>query len=485
METEDRRAAKAQLVTHMLQGQPWDAAAAAAGLHVSRSTAYRLLQRVRTQGEAALADGRHGHPTKLRAPLHHWLEEFWRERPQATCRKAQTALEARFGVEVSQSHLSRVRAALGLTPVPEAREKKQAPSQPVEPTWQEGAGSLLLLAAAHKTGLLEALECAMPVAQAMPSSRLAHSTSASRRWLLLTLLFLGAVGLRRIWDLRGYTATALALLSGRKRAYSYRHVERFLSEVAQAGGAEPLTDALAAWTTRLWKPATADGESPVPVYYLDGHRKPVYSDCLLPRGVIGRTGKILGCRTLLLLHDAQGHPLLATTHRGDLHLTLGTPSLLTRYETATSQMSLRRLVIDREGMAAEFLSTLAAEERWVVTILRDSAVSRAGVLYRGGALSSSGARSGWAGHPRGASGSLQPGFARAAWAVAFPRRRPYSGLARSGARSARRRGPPSLPLSSQRCARACLVDGELGTNANSQHAHRTQTDPHCHDGWRC
>jgi transposase len=110
---EDRRAAKARLVTHMLQGQPWHAAAAAAGLHVSRSTAYRLLQRVRTQGEVAFADGRHGHPVKLRAPLCHWLEEFWRDRQEATCREAQVALEARFGVRVSQSHLSRVRAALG------------------------------------------------------------------------------------------------------------------------------------------------------------------------------------------------------------------------------------------------------------------------------------------------------------------------------------------------------------------------------------
>jgi hypothetical protein len=210
----------------------------------------------------------------------------------------------------------------------------------------------------------------VPVCQALPSSRLAHSTRASRRRLVLTLLFLGAVGLRRTWDLRGYTGAGLALLTGRKRASSYRHTERFLSEVAQAGGAETLTDTLAAWTTRLWKPAAEDCEASVPVSYLDGHRKPVYSDCLIPRGVIGRTGKVLGCRTLFLLHDAQGHPLLATTHRGDLHLTLGVPSLLTRYEMATDEVSLRRLVIDREGMAAEFLAKLAAEGCWVVTILR-------------------------------------------------------------------------------------------------------------------
>ena len=124
METEEQRAAKRELVQHMLQGQPWHVAAAAAGLHISRATAYRLLQRVRTQGEAAFADGRHGHPTKLRAPLRHWLEAFWRDRQEATCREAQAALSARFGVRVSQSHLSRVRIALGVTSHPQGAGEK-------------------------------------------------------------------------------------------------------------------------------------------------------------------------------------------------------------------------------------------------------------------------------------------------------------------------------------------------------------------------
>jgi hypothetical protein len=48
--------------------------------------------------------------------------------------------------------------------------------------------------------------------------------------LVLTLLLLGVVGLRRTWDLRGYTGGALALLSGRKRAYGYFHTERLLSK---------------------------------------------------------------------------------------------------------------------------------------------------------------------------------------------------------------------------------------------------------------
>jgi transposase len=124
MEAAAYRAAKAQVVEQMLQGHPWHAAVVTAGLRISRSTAYHLVKRVRTQGEAALIDGRHGHPTKLRAQLRHWLEAYWRDHQEATCREAQAALEALFGVRVSQSHLSRVRTALGVTHHPQSEGEK-------------------------------------------------------------------------------------------------------------------------------------------------------------------------------------------------------------------------------------------------------------------------------------------------------------------------------------------------------------------------
>ena len=91
---------------------------------------------------------------------------------------------------------------------------------------------------------------------------------------------------------------------------------------------------------------------------------------LFPRGLIGRTGKVLGCRALGVLHDQEGHSLLATTHRGDQHLTIGLPAILKHDEQAAGLESLKRIVVDREGMAAEFLAALASEERTVVTVLR-------------------------------------------------------------------------------------------------------------------
>ncbi len=191
--------------------------------------------------------------------------------------------------------------------------------------------------------------------------------------LVLTLLFLPVAGLARTWDLRGYTGTMLALLSGRERAYSQRYTERFLARLAAVGTANRLTEVLARWTWSLWQTEQICSEpsaSPA-VFYVDGHRKAVYSDVLLPRGPVGKLGgKILGSRELVVLHDADGHPLLATTQRGDCHLTVGAPQMLHSYEQAIGQAHVQRVVVDREGMASEFLAQQKLEGRQVITLLK-------------------------------------------------------------------------------------------------------------------
>jgi hypothetical protein len=245
------------------------------------------------------------------------------------------------------------------------------------PEWQEGAGGLLLLAAAHETALLSQLEAVLPM---KPRSLREPEPSPQRlfppqRSLLLTLLFLPAVGLHRFWELRSYTGGELAVLTGRSHPYSYRHTERFLLQLSAAQADQALTQALARWTAAVWQVEERTRGAPSSSFYVDGHRKPVYTETLIPRGLIGRLGKIAGCRALVLLHDEQGHPLLVTTHRGDLHLTQGVPQLLTSYEQVTETMHLNHLVVDREAMAADFLTQLNTEGRTLTTILKTNQYS--------------------------------------------------------------------------------------------------------------
>jgi len=280
-------------------------------------------------------------------------------------------------VSVSISQINRVRRQLGVSnhsrnqePGKKPAEKERSPS-PEE--WQEGAGSLLLLAATQQTNVLTQLETALSpkVLTAAPSLRLAHSQPEPLRCQLLTLLFLEVGGLRRTWDLRGYSGQTLALLTNRRLAYSYRHIERFLAELAR--GWEQMRFSPKPWQTgpllcgshnTIWGAALLLSSTSM------DRRLAVYADHLIPRGLVGRLGKVLGCRALVVLRDQESHPLLVTTDRGDLHLTAGLPAIIACYELAAGLHSVQRVVVDREGIAAEFLAALASEGRSVVTVLR-------------------------------------------------------------------------------------------------------------------
>ncbi len=251
---------------------------------------------------------------------------------------------------------------------PARREKNH---RAVEANLQEGAGGLLLLAAAHETGLLGDLETAIASCEPTTARSLLSSSPRCLGQLMLTLLFFPLGGLHRTHDLRSYSGNTLAVVTGRSRAYGYCHTERFLSQLAKANGSEALTTALGSWTAHLWGAGSQDvGEQTAPCLYIDGHRKPVYADSLIPRGLIGRTGKILGGRALVLVHDEHGHPRLATTSRGDQHLTVGLPQVLARYEQAGGKTAHARLIVDREGMAAPFLRDLSRAGHTVVTLLK-------------------------------------------------------------------------------------------------------------------
>ena len=124
MDRQACRAAKAQMIAGMEAGQSWQEAAGQAGVQTSRTAAYRLLQRVRTEGATALEDQRHGHPTKVREPVRQWLVQFCRAAPEVAGRTAQAGLQEQFHLEVSISQINRLRAALGVSrPAPGVGKK--------------------------------------------------------------------------------------------------------------------------------------------------------------------------------------------------------------------------------------------------------------------------------------------------------------------------------------------------------------------------
>src|SRR5260370_28428350 len=101
MEQEQRRAAKQQMLELMEAGVSWQEAATTAGVQTSRATPYRWRQEARTRGEAALQDGRHGHPAKVLPPVLHWLEFPCQATSVVATSPVQGSLPDQFAVALS------------------------------------------------------------------------------------------------------------------------------------------------------------------------------------------------------------------------------------------------------------------------------------------------------------------------------------------------------------------------------------------------
>lgn len=129
MARHQRQAAREQLVTTMLEGHTFRQISASTPTPLKRAMAYRLLHAVRTKGESALQDGRHGHPSKLRGEARAFLESCCREAPCTPSSTLQVALRERFDLQVSVSQINRVRADLGVSNPskrsPQEKKRKQ------------------------------------------------------------------------------------------------------------------------------------------------------------------------------------------------------------------------------------------------------------------------------------------------------------------------------------------------------------------------
>src|SRR5690242_12426310 len=81
MQAPDPFVAKREVGRAMLQGCSWREAVKAAGVQMSRATAYRQRQRLLAGGEAAWHDRRQGHATKVRGAVRTWLEGYYQHHP--------------------------------------------------------------------------------------------------------------------------------------------------------------------------------------------------------------------------------------------------------------------------------------------------------------------------------------------------------------------------------------------------------------------
>ncbi len=117
-------AAKREIIKQIEQGASVKQARLQSPVPMHRATVYRLLKRVRNEGEAAFADGRHGHPAKVRGEVLTFLIEQCQAQPTLSSQELQQRISERFALRISISQLNRVRISHGCPRQLIPREKK-------------------------------------------------------------------------------------------------------------------------------------------------------------------------------------------------------------------------------------------------------------------------------------------------------------------------------------------------------------------------
>jgi hypothetical protein len=203
----------------------------------------------------------------------------------------------------------------------------------------------------------------------------------ARKRHLLTLMAMPVLKRYKPHDLNTYSGTVLGLMTGRGRPYSADEMEHFVLSCVRAGWVESLTADAARWATQLW------GADSVPraetdrvldesrYLYWDWHVKTVYSGYHLPRTKHGTSGRIVGARKQLMLHDQAGHLLFQRTYRGDTHLIEGMKTGGAYYEGLAESHRLTHQIFDREGLSVAYFKELVDDEeveRQFTTCLRSN-----------------------------------------------------------------------------------------------------------------
>jgi hypothetical protein len=187
---------------------------------------------------------------------------------------------------------------------------------------------------------------------------LAHRRSTLLKYLR-TLLFLPVFAMRRPIELDEYEGRALGVLASPRtggEAGGYRGTDRFLRELVALEPGRAMGLRLAADYCEAFYPEELEGGMTV---FIDGHFKAVWTLVNVPRGKHGMMDRVMTGLAQVFLNGHRGHPLLHTTHPGDMALKDHILPHVQELERAVGGEVVNLVVVDNEGCSRKMFEDFA------------------------------------------------------------------------------------------------------------------------------
>jgi hypothetical protein len=177
----------------------------------------------------------------------------------------------------------------------------------------------------------------------------------------------------RLTHLDTYNDDGLSWLTEASQVYRSDTLALYLSELTRLKIATPLGQALAQCYWRAWYQAGTIADSHV--FYVDMHDKVIWTNMPSPVGFVSALHEVRACLKQAFVHGRGGHALFGQTYAADVHLSEVVVEIAHALEQALGATVIQVIVTDREGLSADVLEQLAAQNVAFAALLKTSQYS--------------------------------------------------------------------------------------------------------------
>ncbi|GAG19356.1 unnamed protein product, partial [marine sediment metagenome] len=177
--------------------------------------------------------------------------------------------------------------------------------------------------------------------------------------------------MERIWHFKTvYPRDGLGALCGTGLPYRYHTIDNFLRELSRLDIDKQLSRDLARTYLEIFHLNIETREEQT--FYIDCHRKVLWTKKNVPKGLHATRNKILKCLDVYFIHDCNGIPILPWTRPGDSHLVNELLPIVQELEKAVGKDIVKLAIFDREGLSLALFSEITERGKRFITILKEN-----------------------------------------------------------------------------------------------------------------
>lgn len=365
--------AKAKAIELVEMGADVEEAFAKYGFKISRLSYPRIRKRYQKHGLTGLIEKRGRKPAKATEKIVAFIETVKREDADLSGEDIRRLVAKEFEVTLDRTHINRIVKKLGLS-----SRVGRRPGKPVKKEVHiDHAGSFFLKGALQEMGITDTIvRTILKHADGVedPGLERMQITRAKPRTLekkVESLILMPAFGMQRLWHFHTvYPRRGMGYITGSRETYRYHTMDNFLRELPRLDLHEELTGRLARCYVEAFalEFETLDEQT----FYLDCHKKVVWTKKNIPKAKHITRNRILKCLDVYFIHDHKGRPLLPMTRPGDSNFLDEMFELISVLEEAVGDRVVKISVFDREGLAVHVFRRFEEEGRRFITVLREN-----------------------------------------------------------------------------------------------------------------